>query len=114
VLHKATLPKPESQSFSSAEVFLSSGESAGSMAQRDNSHSEGWVVFLGACPVQPPTPLGPDQVNVLLLSITCDSLTPRHHHGQAIQAELEACDRWAVQGKRVRVLQVATLPKPES
>jgi hypothetical protein len=30
------------------------------------------------------------------------------------RAELEACDRWAVQGKRVRVLQVATLPKRES
>jgi hypothetical protein len=30
------------------------------------------------------------------------------------RAELEACDRWAVQGKRIRVLQKATLPKPES
>jgi hypothetical protein len=32
----------------------------------------------------------------------------------APRAELEACDRWAVQGKRVRVLHKATLPKPES
>jgi hypothetical protein len=30
------------------------------------------------------------------------------------RAELEACDQGAVQGKRIRVLQVATLPKPES
>jgi hypothetical protein len=42
---------------------------------------------------------------------------------QTIQAELDAvaiknpqtaCDQGAVQGKRIRVLQVATLPKPES
>jgi hypothetical protein len=30
------------------------------------------------------------------------------------RAELEACDQGAVQGQRIRVLQVATLPKPES
>jgi hypothetical protein len=44
------------------------------MAQRDNRHTE-WVLGTyhlagGAtrrCPVQPSTPLGPDQVNVLLL-----------------------------------------------
>jgi hypothetical protein len=44
------------------------------MAQRDNRHSV-WVLGMhdpaaGAtrrCPMQPSTPLGPDQVNVLLL-----------------------------------------------
>jgi hypothetical protein len=44
------------------------------MAQRDNCLNE-WVLGMhpraagptGRCPVQPSTPLGPDQVNVLLL-----------------------------------------------
>jgi hypothetical protein len=43
------------------------------MAQRDNRHNE-WVLGMhhsaggppGRCPVQPSTPLGPDQVNVYL------------------------------------------------
>jgi hypothetical protein len=30
------------------------------------------------------------------------------------RAELEACDQGAIQGKRIRVLHTATLPKPES
>jgi hypothetical protein len=30
------------------------------------------------------------------------------------RAELEACDQGAIQGKRIRVLLKATLPKPES
>jgi hypothetical protein len=59
-----SLPKPELLSFSSAEVFLSPGESAGSMAQRGLGGPKGAT---RACPVQPSTPLGPDQVNVLLL-----------------------------------------------
>jgi hypothetical protein len=45
------------------------------MAQRDNRHTVGrWHIWAlapsahpRACPVPPPTPLGPDQVNVLLL-----------------------------------------------
>jgi hypothetical protein len=43
------------------------------MAQRDNRHNE-WVLGMhhpaggppGRCPVQPSTPMGPDQVNVYL------------------------------------------------
>jgi hypothetical protein len=50
------------------------------MAQQDNRLSE-WVLDMhhpaagpmGRCPVQPSTPLGPDQVNVLLLLL---SITP--------------------------------------
>jgi hypothetical protein len=46
------------------------------MAQRDNRHSE-WVPGMhhpaagptGRCPVQPSTPLGPDQVNVIFFFI---------------------------------------------
>jgi hypothetical protein len=34
-------------------------------------------------------------------------------HNRRVRAELEACDRWAVQGQWIRVLQMATLPKPE-
>jgi hypothetical protein len=54
-------------------VFLSSTKSAGSMAHRDNRHSSGTSLHHRAaratrrCPVQPSTPLGPDQVDVLLL-----------------------------------------------
>jgi hypothetical protein len=46
------------------------------MAQRDNSHFD-WVLGMhpspagppGRCPVQPSTPLGPDQVNVIIIII---------------------------------------------
>jgi hypothetical protein len=71
---QGTLPKPESQSLSSAEVFLPSGDSAGSMAQR------GLVGSKGACPKRA-TPLGPDQVNVLLLFLRPDCL---HAHSDAV------------------------------
>jgi hypothetical protein len=75
VLQVATLPKPESQSFPPWR-FLATSDSAGSMDQRDlvTGHSQGGTCLhdpgsrpTGCCPVQPNTPLGQDQVNVLLL-----------------------------------------------
>jgi hypothetical protein len=50
--------------------FLITRDSAGSMAQRDNRRLDIHHTAAGAmrrCPVQSSTPLGPDQVNVLLL-----------------------------------------------
>jgi hypothetical protein len=62
--------------------FLTTPESAGSMAQRDNRLPL-WVLGMhhpaaGAkrrCPMQPNTPLGPDQVNVILFYFICLSYT---------------------------------------
>jgi hypothetical protein len=39
---------------------------------------------------------------------------PQECKPEVKRAELEACDQGAVQGKRIRVLHKATLPKPES
>jgi hypothetical protein len=55
-------------------VFLRSTKSAGSMAQRGRGGPKGAGPkgATRACPVQPPTPLGPDPVNVLLLLFCLD------------------------------------------
>jgi hypothetical protein len=61
--------------------FLTTPESAGSMAQRDNRRLDMHHPAAGAtrrCPVQSSTPLGPDQVNVLLLSVTRDIILMRN------------------------------------
>jgi hypothetical protein len=68
------LPIPEFVIFSSAEVSPHWQIQRRSMAPRDNRHfGGGWHVRAfapsaqpRACPVQPPTPLGQDHVNVLL------------------------------------------------
>jgi hypothetical protein len=70
------------------------GELRRSMAQRDNRHSV-WVLDMhrtaagppGRCPVQPSTPLGPDQVNVLLLLALCHD---SHHDGFVGQSNIQA------------------------
>jgi hypothetical protein len=99
--------------------FLTRPDSAGSMAQRDNRRLDCTTPYSGAlrrCPVQPSTPLGPDQVNVLLLFPP--NQYPRDQYPRRnlrrVRAELEACGLWSVQGKWARLWLKRTLPKPGS
>jgi hypothetical protein len=78
-----TLPKPEIVIFFLHGGFFPPANSAGSMAQRDNSRidlHQSAAGPTGRCPVQSSTPLGPDQVNVLLFPFPmCECLRPRDH-----------------------------------
>jgi hypothetical protein len=73
VLRKATLLQTWVVIFFLRGGFLTTPKSAGSMAQRDNRHADQVLGMhpcpagaMRRCPVQPSTPLGPDQVNALL------------------------------------------------
>jgi hypothetical protein len=70
---RAALPETWVVIFFLRGGFLTTPDSAGSMAQRDSRRILGLDMHhraagpMGRCPVQPSTPLGPDQVNVIYM-----------------------------------------------